>query len=73
MSIEVLNYIRTHDYIYYFLRQDSSYYEYIFKDNNYIYELDNMLKEKYKLRYIDKIDKIQNGIQLFRTFLDLIE
>ena len=73
MSIEVLNYIRSHDYIYYFLRQDSSYYEYIFKDNNYIYELDNMLKEKYKLRYVDKIDKIQNGIQLFRTFLDLIE
>lgn len=73
MSVEVLNYIRSHDYIYYFLRQDSSYYEYIFKDNNYIYELDNMLKEKYKLRYVDKIDKIQNGIQLFRTFLDLIE
>ncbi|MBQ3307899.1 MAG: hypothetical protein IJG68_06900 [Bacilli bacterium] len=73
MSIEVLNYIRNHDYIYYFLRQDSSYYEYIFKDNNYIYELDNMLKEKYKLRYVDKIDKVKDGIQLLNTFLELIK
>jgi len=72
MSIEVLNYIRNHDYIYYFLRQDSSYYEYIFKDNNYIYELDKIVKEKYHIRYSDKLDKISNSIQMINTFLDIL-
>ena len=32
-----------------------------------------MLKEKYKLRYVDKIDKVKDGIQLLNTFLELIK
>ena len=71
MSYECLNYIRSHPYIYKFLRENSSYYEYILKDNNYIYELDRIVKEKYHIRYTDKLDKISNSIQMINTFLDI--
>lgn len=72
MSYECLNYIRTHPYIYQFLREHSNYYENIFKDNNYIYELDSIAKEKYHIRFTDKLDKISNSIQMVNTFLDIL-
>lgn len=73
MNRDVLKYIRTHDYIYHFLREDSSHYQYLLQDKNYIYELDRLAKEKYKLRWSDKMEKMGQRINLIHTFLDLIK
>jgi len=70
MSQEILKYIREHPYIYQYLREDSKEYQYLFQDNNYIYELEKKAKEKYKIRFIDKLDKLGNTFQMIQTFLD---
>ena len=62
MNKELVNYIRNHDYIYYFLRDDSSYYKYLYHDNKNIKYIKRLAKEKYKLRFTDKLEDISNKI-----------
>lgn len=45
MSKELLNYIRSHDYIYNFLRDDSSHYIYLYRDNSYIKTIKRLAKK----------------------------
>ena len=73
MNRELLNYIRRHEYIYNFLRDDSSHYKYLYQDNNYIKTIKKLAKEKYKLRYIDRLEKISSKIELVNTLIDVIK
>lgn len=73
MSKELVNYIRTHEYIYNFLRYDSSYYKYLYMDNRNIKYIKKLAKEKYELRYIDKINKIGNKLELISTLIDVFK
>lgn len=73
MNRELLNYIRRHEYIYNFLRDDSSHYKYLYQDNNYIKTIKKLAKEKYKLRYIDRLEKIGSKIELVNTLIDVIK
>ena len=45
MKEETLKYIRTHKELYNLLREDSSLYEEIYKNNDYVYELQKLAKE----------------------------
>lgn len=71
MSYETLAYIRSHPDLYRLLRDDSSYYERIFQNNNAVYELEKIAKEKYKTRFVDWIERVGNKIELLSTFLDV--
>ena len=71
MNRNILMYIRKHKYIYDFLRDDSSHYKYLYQDNNYIKEIKRLAKEKYRLRYTDKLDNISNRIKLVTTLIDV--
>ena len=73
MNRETLKIIRNNKYIYDFLREDSSHYQYLYKDNNYIKVIKNLAKEKYKLRYIDKLDNISNKINVISLLLDVFK
>ena len=73
MTKEILKYIRTHEYIYNFLRDDSSHYIYLYQDNNYIKVIKRLAKEKYKLRYIDKLQSIENKINQINTIIDVFK
>ncbi len=73
MTKEILKYIRTHEYIYNFLRDDSSHYIYLYKDNNYIKVIKRLAKEKYKLRYIDKLQSIENKINQINTIIEVFK
>ena len=73
MNRSILIYIRKHKYIYDFLRDDSSHYKYLYQDNNYIKEIKRLAKEKYRLRYTDKLDNISNRIKLVTTLIDVIK
>ena len=73
MTKEILKYIRTHEYIYNFLRDDSSHYIYLYQDNNYIKVIKILAKEKYKLIYIDKLQSIENKINQINTIIDVFK
>ena len=73
MNREILEYIRKHRSLYQLLREDSSYYKKIYKDNSSVYELNKMAKERYKNRYVDKIDKISGKINIVKALLDIIK
>ena len=48
MTRELLTYIRKHEYIYNFLRDDSSHYKYLYEDNRYIEVIKKLAKENLK-------------------------
>jgi len=73
MKEETLKYIRTHKELYNLLREDSSLYEEIYKNNDYVYELQKIAKEKYGTRFIDKIDNLSNKLNLISSFLDIFK
>ncbi len=73
MNPRILNYIRNHKYIYDFLRDESSHYKYLYQNNDYLKEIKKLAKEKYKLRYRDKLDNISNKISIVNTLIDVIK
>ena len=73
MKEETLKYIRTHKELYDLLREDSSLYEEIYKNNDYVYGLQKLAKEKYGTRFIDKIDNLSNKLNLLSSFLDIFK
>jgi hypothetical protein len=72
MNINTIKLIKENPLIYNFLRDESYHYKYLYRDSNYIYEIEKLAKTKYKLRSIDKIDKIKENIDLIQTFLDVL-
>lgn len=73
MRPEVVSYIRHHKDLYHLLREDSSYYERIYSDNSSVYELNKLAKEKYKTRFVDRIESIGNKINILSSFLDVFQ
>ena len=69
MSEEVIYIIKNNEIINRFLREESYHYKYLYRDDNYIYEIERLAKEKYKLTTIDKIQDKINLIKLFIEFL----
>lgn len=73
MSEEILKYIRKHDYIYYFLRENSSYYKEIYRNNNFVYKLKPIAKEYYKIRFTDKMERLSNKMEIINSFIDVFK
>lgn len=73
MNRELVDYIREHDYIYNFLRDDSSYYKYLYADNRNIKIIKRLAKEKYGLRYVDKLNNISDKLSLASTLIDVFK
>lgn len=73
MDEETLKIIRNTPYIYDFLREDSSRYKELFRNKDYIKKVDSLAKEKYKLRRIDKIEKLSENLDLIKTFIDVLK
>ena len=56
-----------------FLRENSYWYKYLNRNSiAYKYFLNDM-KEKYKLTTPDKLNKMMNNINMFKTFLDVLK
>ncbi len=72
MDKVLLEYIRSNPIIYSYLREDSSHYRYLLRDSSYIKEVENLAKEKYKQRGIDKIENLSDKIDFIKMFLDII-
>lgn len=72
MDKETLEIIRNNKYIYDYLREESNNYKYLYRDKNYIKKIDEKAKAKYKLRKIDKIERLGNSLDSIKTFLDVL-
>ena len=56
-----------------YLREDSSLYKELLRNPEYIKEIERRAKEFYKETSIDKIERLQDKINLIRTFMDVLE
>ena len=73
MKKETINTIKNNPIIYNFLREESNYYKYLYRDDNYLKEIEKKAKEKYKLRVEDKLERIKDNINLINTFISVID
>ncbi len=55
-----------------FLRENSYWYKYLNRSPSYIKPFIKKMKDKYKLTPKDKLNKITNDINTFKTFLSIL-
>jgi len=72
MQLETYYKIKNNPLIYNYLREDSYQYKHIFRNDESLKTIENLAKEKYKLRSVDKIEKLKNNIDLIKTFIDVL-
>ena len=56
-----------------FLRENSYWYKYLNRSNTYLKPFISDMKDKYKLKTTDKINKLTNNISMVRAFLDVLK
>ena len=56
-----------------FLRENSYWYKYLNRNSMYYKDVINDMKDKYKLKPSDKINKMMDNINMFKTFLDVLK
>jgi len=72
MKLETFQKIRNNPIIYNYLREDSSHYKYLLRYDKHLKVVENLAKERYKLRSVDKIEKLKTNIDLLKTFMDVL-
>lgn len=58
--------------LYQYLRENSYWYKYLNRDSAYYKQFLDDMKDKYKLKPTDKLNKIMDNIEMVRTFLDVL-
>lgn len=56
-----------------FLRENSYWYKYLNRNNLYYKDFINDMKDKYKLKPTDRINKMIDNINMVKTFLDVLK
>ena len=56
-----------------FLRENSYWYKYLNRSEAYYKDFIDDMKDKYKLKPTDKLNKMMENIEMFRTFLDVLK
>ncbi len=72
MNIETQIKIRNNPYLYRYLRENSSWYKALNRNPNSIKQMETEMKKAYKLNLTDKIENINNKIEMIRTFIDIL-
>ena len=73
MSLDIIMKINENPLEKKFLRENSYWYKYLNRSSNYYKEFIKQMKETYKLTTKDKINKINNDINMFKTFLEVLK
>lgn len=72
MDVQTQIKIRNNPYLYRYLRENSSWYKTLNRDPNSIKQMEIEMKNAYKLNLVDKIDTINQKIEMVRTFFDIL-
>ena len=73
MSLDIIMKINENPLEKKFLRENSYWYKYLNRSSNYYKEFIKQMKETYKLTTKDKINKLNNDINMFKTFLEVLK
>lgn len=73
MSLELQYRINSDPRLKQFLRENSYWYKYLNRSNTYLKPFISDMKDKYKLKTTDKINKLTNNISMLRAFLDVLK
>ena len=73
MPINIQYILNSNIYLKRFLRENSFYYKNLLRNPNFINELNNIMKETYKLTIPDKLEKIKNDISMFNTVMNVLK
>ncbi len=73
MNIETQIKIRNNPYLYRYLRDNSSWYKALNRNPNSIKQMETEMKSAYKLNLTDKIDNLNQKIEMVRTFIDILK
>ena len=73
MSLELQYRINSDPRLKQFLSENSYWYKYLNRSNTYLKPFISDMKDKYKLKTTDKINKLTNNISMVRAFLDVLK
>lgn len=72
MNIETQIKIKNNPYLYRYLRDNSAWYKNLNRDPNSIKDMEKEMKSAYKLNLTDRIDNVNQKIEMLRTFIDIL-
>ena len=72
MQVETRLKIKSNPNLYRYLRENSYWYKYLNRSPLFIKQLEEEMKEKYRLRSVDKIENIWNTMKMIESFLEVM-
>jgi len=72
MDISTQIKIRNNPYIYRYLRENSYWYKELNRHPESIRQLEEEVKSAYKMNTSDKIDRLNQRIEMIRTFMEIL-
>ena len=72
MQVDVRLKIKSNPNLYRYLRENSYWYKYLNRSPLFLRRLEEEMKEKYRLRSVDKIENISNSLNLIKSFLEVM-
>lgn len=73
MQIPVQIKIKSNPNLYNYLRENSYWYKYLNRNPSSLRDLEEEMKEKYRLRPVDKIENISNTINMLDSLLKIMK
>lgn len=73
MDIKTQIKIRNNMYLYRYLRDNSSWYKALNRNSNSIKDMEVEMKKAYKLNLTDRIDNLNQKIDMIKTFMDILK
>ena len=71
MSIETQFYLNRNPNLKRFLHENPKYYKFLNREPRFIFELEKIMKEEYKLTLPDRLNKFKDKLDMLNTFIDI--
>ena len=72
MNLETIIKIKNNALLQRYIRENSYWYKILNRNPEFIYELERLMKDEYKLSLPDKIDKFKDKLDMLNTFIDIL-
>lgn len=73
MNLYTIHYIKTHELIYRYLREDSHWYRYLNRDAKYIRIVEEEAKKYFKVTSEDRIKQLSDKLGMISEFLSVLK